>query len=121
MGYFQNFIRQFRARLFVIILLNNALILADWYIIDRVVKLTGWWALAAIVIVPLITVGIIPWLSTNTLVKPTKFLWQAIMHIAPGTASTMGAPKPEQLHLGRELVTNLVNQIYQLASVVQGV
>ncbi len=121
MGYFQSFIRQFRARLFVVILVNNVLILADWYIVDRVVNLTGWWALVAIFAVPLVTLGVIPWLSTNTLTQPTKFLWQAIMHIAPGTAADTPAPKPEQLHLGRELVMNLVSQLYQLASVVQGV
>ena len=101
-------------------LINNVLILADWYIVDQVVKLTGWWAFLAIIAVPLISLGIIPWLSTRSLTQPTKFLWQAIMHIAPGTASEVGAPAPEQLHLGRELVTNLINQLYQLTSVVQG-
>ncbi len=121
MGYFQSFIRQFRARLFLVIFINNALILTDWYVVDRVVKLTGWWALIAITVVPLITLGVIPWLSVKSLTQPTKFIWQAIMHLAPGTASDMGAPKPEQLHLGREFVTNLINQLYQLASVVQGV
>jgi signal transduction histidine kinase len=121
MGYFDTFIRQFRARLFLIILVNNAIILADWFVVDQVVKLTGVWALVAVIAVPIITVGLVPWLSTDLLTKPTKFLWQAILHIAPNTASTMGAPKPEQLRFGRELVTNLVNQVYQLASVVQGV
>jgi signal transduction histidine kinase len=121
MGYFQNFIRQFRARLFLIILVNNVLILADWYVVDRVVNLSGWWALAAIAIVPLITVGVVPWITTNALTQPTKLLWQAIMHIAPNTAGVTPAPRPEQLHLGRELVTNLIGQLYQLASVVHGV
>lgn len=120
MGYFQSFIRQFRARLFLVILINNAFILADWYVVDEVVKLTGWWAFAAIFVAPILTLGIIPWLSTNMLTQPTKYLWQAIMHLAPGTANEVGAPKPDQLHLGRELVTNLINQLYQLTSVVQG-
>jgi signal transduction histidine kinase len=48
-------------------------------------------------------------------------LAQAILHIAPGAASTAGAPKVDQLHFGRELVTSLVNQIYQLASVVDDI
>lgn len=120
MGYFQSFIRQFRARLFLVILINNVLILGDWYVVDQVVKLTGWWSFAAIFAVPLITLGIVPWLSTTVLTQPTKFLWQAIMHLAPSTASEMPAPKPEQLHLGRELVTNLINQLYQLTNVVHG-
>jgi len=121
MGYFQHFIRQFRTRLFAIVLINNALILADWYIVDRVVKLTGWWAFGAIAALPLITLGVIPWLSTNMLVQPTRLLWQAILHIAPGSTDSMGAPEPNKLHLGRELVTNLIGQLYQLASVVQTV
>jgi len=120
MGYFQRFLQQFRARLFVIILINNLLILADWYIVERVVNLTGWWALVAIVAVPLLAIGLIPWLTVGTLAQPTKLLSQAIMHLAPNTASDTPAPKTDTLHLGRELVTSLVSQLYQLASVVQG-
>jgi signal transduction histidine kinase len=120
MGYFQSFIRQFRARLFVVMFINNMLIFADWYVVDQVVKLTGWWTFAAIIAMPLITLGVIPWLTTRTLTQPTKFLWQAIMHLAPGTTDLVSAPIPEQLHLGRELVTNLIGQLYQLTSVVQG-
>jgi len=121
MGYFQSFLRQFRARLILIIFINNALIVADWYVVDQVVKLTGVWALVAIIAVPLLAVGIIPWISTNLLVQPTKFLWQAILHIAPHNTENVAAPKLDQLRLGRELVTNLINQVYQLASVVQAV
>ena len=120
MNYFQTFVRQFRARLFVIVLVNNALIVADWYIVDHVVKLTGIWALVAIMAVPLITLGVVPWLSANTLTQPTRFLWQAIVHLAPGAANNVGAPKLEQLQLGRELVTNLLNQLYQITSVMHG-
>jgi signal transduction histidine kinase len=121
MDYLQRFIRQFRNRLFLLFFLNNAFIVADWYIVDRIVKLTGWWALAALLVAPLVTVAILPWLTTRTLVQPTKLLWQAILHIAPQTANSVGAPKLEQIHFGRELVTNLANQVYQLASVVDSV
>jgi signal transduction histidine kinase len=120
-GYFQRFTRQFRSRLLVVLLINNALIVADWYIVDRVIKLTGWWSLAAIVAVPLITLGVIPYLSANMLVRPTKFLWQAIMHLAPATTEEIGAPEPSQLHLGRELIGNLISQLYQLVSVAQSI
>jgi signal transduction histidine kinase len=121
MTYFQSFIRQFRGRLFVIILINNALIVADWYVVDEIIKLTGPLALAALFAVPLLTLGVIPWLGTGALTQPTKYLWQAILHVAPASSESVAAPKPEQLRLGRELVTNLINQIYQLASVVHGV
>ena len=121
MDYLQRFITQFRNRLFALLLVNNLLIIIDWYIVDRVVKLTGWWALVIILAVPVITVGVLPWLTTRTLVQPTKLIWQAILHIAPATANSVGAPQPNQIHFGRELVTNLINQIYQVASVVEDV
>lgn len=121
MDYLQKFVRQFRNRLFLLFFLNNLLILADWYIVERVLKLNGWWALGAVVAVPLVTVAFLPWLSTRILIQPTKLLWQAILHIAPSTANSVGAPKLEQMHFGRELVTNLVNQIYQVASVMETV
>lgn len=121
MDYLQRFVRQFRNRLFALLFINNLLIVVDWYLVDRIVKLTGWWALATIVAVPLITLGLLPWFTARTLVQPTKLIWQAILHIAPATADSVGAPKPEQTRFGRELVTNLVNQVYQLASVVESV
>ncbi|MEJ0073636.1 MAG: ATP-binding protein [Candidatus Saccharibacteria bacterium] len=121
MDYFQKFISQFRTRLLLIVFINNGLIVIDWFVVDRIVKLTGWWALGAIVAVPLLTLGLVPWLAANTLARPTKFIWQAIMHLAPSTAETISAPKPEQLGFGRELVSNLLNQLYQLTSVVQGI
>lgn len=121
MDYLQRFIRQFRNRLFGLLVINNVLIIADYFLIDKVVKLTGWWAVVALLVVPVVTVSILPWLTTNILVQPTRLIWQAILHIAPDTANTVGAPKPEDANFGRELVTNLVNQIYQLASVVDSV
>jgi PAS domain-containing protein len=121
MDYLQRFVRQFRNRIIALLIINNVLILADWYIVDHVIELTGWWALVALMVVPILTVTILPWITTNTLVQPTKLIWQAILHIAPDTANTVGAPKTNQIGFGRELVTNLVSQVYQLASVVEKV
>jgi signal transduction histidine kinase len=115
MDYLQRFIRQFRHRLFGLLILNNILIIADYYIVEEVIKLTGPYAIGALLVVPVLTITILP------LVQPTKLLWQAILHIAPTTSNQIGAPKPEKMHFGRELVTNLVNQLYQLASVVDHV
>jgi signal transduction histidine kinase len=75
----------------------------------------------ALIAAPLLTLGAVTWISAKVLVRPTEFLWQAIMHISPSTAGVTAAPKPEQLHLGRELVTSLISHLYQLASVVQGI
>jgi signal transduction histidine kinase len=121
MDYFQRFLRQFRHRIFGLLLVNNLLIVADYYLVEYVVHLAGIWALLALFIAPIVGLAILPWLSTDTLVQPTRLIWQAILHIAPETASRMGAPDPKKTSFGRELVSNLINQVYQLASVVESV
>ena len=47
--------------------------------------------------------------------EPVKALSQAIMHVAPGQHSSL-APNLDKLRVGRELVTNLSLQVYELAS-----
>lgn len=47
--------------------------------------------------------------------KPVETIWQAVLHIDPDHHSTP-APNLDKLKIGRELVTNLVLQIYQFAS-----
>jgi signal transduction histidine kinase len=48
--------------------------------------------------------------------QPLKALWQAILHLSP-TDHGVAAPDTDKLQLGRELVTSLTAQVYQLASV----
>lgn len=48
-------------------------------------------------------------------IEPIKALSQAIMHVTPDQAGTP-APNLDKIRAGRELVTNLSLQVYQLAS-----
>jgi signal transduction histidine kinase len=102
------------------LLINNILIILDWWVIDQLLKVTGYYALAALVVVPVLSITILPWLSTKYLVQPTKLIWQAILHIAPDTANTE-APDLKKSHLGKDLVTYLISHVYQLASVAENV
>jgi signal transduction histidine kinase len=120
MDQLQKFVSQVRGRLFAILLLNNLLIIADWWLANKVFQLTGYWLLVAILIVPILTLSFIPWLSAVYLTQPMKLLWQAILHIAPDTVG-VAAPNLKSTHLGRELVANLVAHVYQLASVADNV
>lgn len=47
--------------------------------------------------------------------EPLEFIWRAIVHVAP-TGNSIAAPNLEQSKVAHELVTNLVMQVYQLAS-----
>jgi signal transduction histidine kinase len=112
----QRFISQFRSRLFALLLIDNLIILADWWLVDQVFKLTGLWLLLAIVIVPLIGISFLPWLSAKYLTQPTKLLWEAILHIAPDVTN-VPAPDLKRAGLGHDLIDNLVSHVYQLANV----
>jgi signal transduction histidine kinase len=120
MNYIEKFSKQFHNHLVGLLLINNLIIILDWWVIEQLLKLTGYWALGAFIIVPVLSMTILPWLSTRYLVQPTKLIWQAILHIAPDTANTE-APDLKQNHLGTDLVTYLVSHVYQLASVAENV
>src|SRR5215469_3552298 len=102
MDHLQKFIRQVRGRLFAVLIFNNLLIIADWWLADEVFKLGGIWLLVTLFVVPILSVTILPWISAKYLVQPTKLIWQAILHIAPDT-SGVPAPDLQSAHIGREL------------------
>jgi signal transduction histidine kinase len=118
MDYLQKFTRQFRSRLLMLLLLNNCLMVAGWLIISNSLGANSWWLAASLLLIPVATLLVVPWLGSSLLVAPVRAIWQAILHIAPSTAENIPAPDPAKLQFGRELVTNLTNQIYQMASVV---
>ncbi|HEV2402699.1 MAG TPA: HAMP domain-containing sensor histidine kinase [Candidatus Saccharimonadales bacterium] len=120
MDHIQRFTRQLRDYLLALLVINNLVILLDWWIVEQVLHITGYWALAALLLVPLLSVSLLPWISTRYLVQPTKLIWQAILHIAPDTANT-AAPDLQKSHFGKDLVTYLVGHIYQMASIVENI
>lgn len=120
MNHFQKFLSQFRFNMFLILLLDNLIVLINWYLAEEVLGLTGYELLFAVVIVSLFAMTILPWTTARYLTHPTQLIWQAILHIAPDTANTP-APDVKKLSLGRELVTSLVTHIYQLARVAESI
>ncbi len=59
-------------------------------------------------------------LVRRTASEPIQKLWQAIQHIAP-QGDPVPAPALDDLRIGQELVSNLANHVYQMASVVEDV
>lgn len=120
MNHLQKFTRQVRDHLLIILLANNAFLIgAGWYAFNRQ-DLSPTGALIVTAVIGLVlTIGFAV-LSTIYLTKPLRTVWQAIIHIAPETAD-QPAPNLSRLSLGKEMVTNLVSHIYQLASIVDTV
>lgn len=118
MNHLQKLTSQFRSHVFIVILIDNLIILGDWWLAEHVLKLNGYELIAAVSIVSLFALTVLPTISARYLVQPTRLIWQAILHIAPDTANTP-APDLGKNHLGKELITSLVTHIYQLASVAE--
>lgn len=57
----------------------------------------------------------VAWLAGRLASKPLEAFGDAILHISPG-AEAAAAPRTEQLRVGREYVSQMVYQLYQIAS-----
>lgn len=87
---------------------------AFWYILARFplpLAVVGTVAAVAVLLTALMSAFVITKLAT----KPLGALWQAIWHISP-EHNTSPPPELGKIHMGRELVTSLCTQVYQLAS-----
>jgi signal transduction histidine kinase len=63
----------------------------------------------------IVLAGLFARYASRLAMQPTKALWQTVVHLAPGDRSVEPA-NIEKLRVGRELVTALSAEIYQLAS-----
>src|SRR5882757_4754009 len=117
MDYLRHFISQVRTRLFLVLVFDNLIFLLDWYLVEHVFHLDGYQLIGALIIVPALTLTLLPWLSTRYLTKPTKLISEAILHLAPEAAGKVPSPDPASAHFGKELVASLIHQVYELATI----
>jgi signal transduction histidine kinase len=118
MDHLQRLNRQMRTHLFLILLISNLVLLAVWAVGNFVFKLEPLAMLFAMSIVVLLIPLLIAARSVEYFVEPVKILWQAILHVSPGVNANSPAPNLEKVKIGRELVTSLSLEVYQLASTV---
>jgi signal transduction histidine kinase len=117
MDYLQHFVRQVRSRLFIILLINNAFIVLDWWVLHEVLHFGFAQMAIGLSLISVLAVTFLPWISAKFITEPTKLIWQGILHIAPDVPN-VPAPDLKKQVMGRELVTYLVCHVYQLAHVV---
>lgn len=115
MNHLQKLASQVRIRLFALIALQTIFVVGLWRVLDSY-SLWGDNVNSAIVaVLALLFAWMVAALATQLALEPTAALWQAVVHLLDGSRG-VAAPKVDKLHVGRELVTNLTTQIYQLAS-----
>lgn len=110
MNHFQKFERQARRHLLLIVGANNVLLVGGitagiWLDIPSDLLIAILFAIAVA------TTIIISTLSAQFFTMPLRFIQQAVLHIAP-TGSSIAAPKLESIKYGRELLTNIITNMY---------
>lgn len=109
-----------RLRLYLLgVLLGQAIVLIGlFWLLDNFTEIGNTTDLFICLIFAIVlSMTIMRWFS-NLAIQPIEALWQAILHLSP-TEHGATPPDLKDVKFGRELVTNLVSQIYQLASVVE--
>ncbi|HYH75714.1 MAG TPA: PAS domain-containing sensor histidine kinase [Candidatus Saccharimonadales bacterium] len=120
MDHLQKFISHLRVHLIAVLLVNNILVVGGWYVGSQVFHLSTVVILLGLVGISLLLTFFLAAASTNYIKQPMSLIWQAVLHISPNTGYSV-QPDLRRAHLGRELVTALTAQVYQIASVSEKV
>ncbi len=112
---------QARSYLFLIVFTENMLLVGVW-LVARIYHpgLPTLYIVIGLAVVGLLNSLLISHIGEAHLMQPITALWKAIHHISPhGTPEP--APSPTDYTFGRDIITNLTNNLYQLTSVIQNV
>jgi len=118
MSHLEHLRNRIRQHLFIWIFLENVLLGVLWWIGTTFTTLNSLILLGVSLVLSLGLSLIIVFTSASYIMQPMQALWQAILHLNP-TEQGIAAPRLEDLKLGRELVTSLAAQIYQLADTAE--
>lgn len=117
MDYFGKLVKQIRLLALAFFVLSNAIVAATvWAIIQFVPADMP----VAVIVLLAVIVGLVvsllfaKWLALAA-TQPIRYIWKAVLHVAPGQHE-MAAPDLSKIQIGKELVTSLALQVYQLAS-----
>jgi signal transduction histidine kinase len=115
MNHLRRFSQLLSSLTFFAILLPGLIALSGYIVMRELLNLDALWVIITTTLVFILMVFISYMLLTPITLTPLEKLWQAIWHVSPGK-STVAAPKMDNLKVGRELVSSMVMQIYNLAS-----
>jgi two-component system sensor histidine kinase VicK len=114
-NHLQKLASQVRIRLFALFALQTILVGGLWWLLSVHSPFADTVTAAILAIGALLLAWLGAALATQLSLEPTTALWQVIVHLLDGRRD-VEPPKVDRLHVGRELVTSLSTQIYQLAS-----
>lgn len=112
----EEFRQKLQNYLLALVLLVNLITLICFWLIGKYTDLPDIAVLSIGLVTSIILASSVAFRLSNFAIGPLQALRQAILHVSPNTTNTQ-APELESLHAGRELVTGLAGQVYQLASI----
>src|SRR5690606_36563610 len=115
MNHFDRYRQQLSGRIFLAIFLPAVSSVGTFIITRELLGMELLWA--GIATAASLCAGIaLAWIAVaGSSTRPLGMIWQAVWHVSPDK-SDVPPPNPQQLKLGRELVSALVSQIYELAA-----
>lgn len=115
MTHLDRLIGQIRFYIFLAIITISGFVLAIYFVMLDLVHLNPWISLGIGIVLGGGLAFLLAGMLSDFVSDPLKILWQAILHVSPNE-SHADAPNLDHIRFGRELVTSLVMQIYELAS-----
>ncbi len=115
MDHFARLKRQIWKYIFAILLINSAALLASWWVLEKVLHPRQFEVLIILSFEAIVLAFIIVSQAISYVTEPVKLLWLSILHVSPNNKSSE-APNLDKSRVGRELVTSLAMQVYQLAN-----
>jgi signal transduction histidine kinase len=116
MDHLERLVSQLRNYLFFVVIGSNFIIILIGVILSSLLHLDLAVVILSVVLAAFIIAGVIAVFSAEYISKPVQLIWQAVLHVSPGHTGIQAPNLEKTGKLGRELVTTLALQVYQLAS-----
>lgn len=116
MDYYEKLVRQIA--LYVFLAIVSICALAGgllWLGHDMLPQLPSYIVIIGVGVVTAASAFIVSQLLAKTIASPINALWKAILHVTP-EHHEISPPDLNKVHVGKELVTSLALQVYQMAS-----
>lgn len=107
--------RQVRVLLFVALLSISVAFTGVVWFSFAVLGLNIGFSILIAILINVIMASLFASVLSGRILEPLSFIWQAVLHVSPEHSGTP-APNVDEARIGRELITSLALQVYQLAS-----
>lgn len=115
MNHFNKFKQHLAIQTFLAIILPGITTVGSYITLREYLELEWLISAAATTVVLIISTGLAHFGLFKTSIQPLQMIWQAIWHVSPDK-SDVPPPNLQSIKTGRELVSAVVQQVYELAS-----